>query len=259
MWPETTTTNVSNELKQLKKILYVGAWNHIEPTMHHEYKNVSEFIYIDTQPRSEIDGLTFEPDGYKTQFLSEIIEKCRDYGFHLVRKKQLDTHYHNNICNVQQCLLQSNEYPDINPCIYEFKNAYTNKKIKYYISTNIEYNMNAELKKDIETSDGIIVSGYFPSIKLLEYFPKPKALIGYTDTVYPDTQYASSYVDENTKNAIYYVANMRDEHAKKYFHSYYICSYFTTHISKCTNINEIGEKSIMEHDNQQEIMTVDIS
>lgn len=40
-------------MNSLNKILYLGAWDDIAPI--HDFPNVNEFIYIDTQPRSESD------------------------------------------------------------------------------------------------------------------------------------------------------------------------------------------------------------
>ena len=39
-----------------KKLLYIGAWDHISPVMH--FPKTKEFIFIDTQPRSEFDNKT---------------------------------------------------------------------------------------------------------------------------------------------------------------------------------------------------------
>ena len=255
MWPNKTSTAVINEISELKKILYMGPWYHIEPTMFREFKQVEEFVYIDTQPRSEWDTMSFKHNDYKPEFVNSLIEKCKNYGYELINKTLLDDNYHKNILSLHQTVLREMEYPDINPCLYEFKNKYNDKTLKYYISTNIEYNMTAKLQKDIETSDGMMISGYFPPVFLKNYFPKPKALICFTDTVYPEYLVPAEEQDNDIISNINY---MSDVDAAKYFNSYYICSYFTSHISKCVNLIEIREKSIWENEYSDHLVTVDI-
>ena len=44
--------------------------------------------------------------------------------------------------------------------------------------------MTISLQQDIEEADALLISGYHPNIKLLEYFTKPKIFIGYSNTCY---------------------------------------------------------------------------
>ena len=78
----------------------------------------------------------------------------------------------------------------INPQIMIFFNSKKNQRIIYYISTNIKYNMNKRLKKDIMNSDGIIINESLPTFDLLNYFDKPKTIFAYTGI---------SYKNENDK------------------------------------------------------------
>jgi hypothetical protein len=58
-----------------KKILYLGAWEHIEIVDY--FPNCNEFILIDTQPRSEHDEKDYFYDGfYRRTFLDTLITKC---------------------------------------------------------------------------------------------------------------------------------------------------------------------------------------
>lgn len=256
MWPNKTTIKVCDELSRLRKTLYMGPRHHIEPTMYHYFNNVDEFVFIDTQPRSELDNKSFSYDHYKQTFMKSLIDKCNNFGYELESKKILNPQYHSTILSVHQIALQKSEYPDINPCLYEFKNKYTDKKIKYYVSTNIECNMTYELQKDIEECDSMIVSGYFPTVSLKKYFPKPKALICFTDTVYPEYTTLAEPQDNDFISSVTY---MNDLHASKYFNSYYICSHFSTHIDKCVNLIDIGQKSAMEYEYNDYLVSVDIS
>ena len=68
-------------IKHSNKILYVGAGCHIQPVSH--FKNIKEFVFIDTQPRNEFDSYTyhFSEFGYRTKFVVNLIEECRKYNF----------------------------------------------------------------------------------------------------------------------------------------------------------------------------------
>ena len=62
------------------------------------------------------------------------------------------------------------KYKFANPTLIIFENKETKQIIKYYISTNIKYNMNELLKKDISESTGLIVQGYIPIIYYILWF-----------------------------------------------------------------------------------------
>ena len=54
------------------KILYIGPWDHFEVTRH--FDKIAEFVFIDTQPRSEFDREIFDPEMYRTRFYDYIMK-----------------------------------------------------------------------------------------------------------------------------------------------------------------------------------------
>lgn len=245
MWPHSTSIEVERDLSRVNKPLYIGPWAHIEPATNNSLSNVKEFIFVDTQPRSENDNNPFTEASYKHDFIDELLQKCESLGFILKKKTIIDKNYHKRILpeNEQKDCLS--KYPDINPCLYYFKHKYTKQKLKYYVSTNVERNMHLELQNHMLESDALIVSGYFPDTNLFNYFPKSKMFIGYTDTVYPDGSYLDTYFVESD-NIISYIVNTDEEQEKRYFNSYYLCSIFTNHILKCDNIIQLGKYNTIE-------------
>jgi hypothetical protein len=77
-------------------------------------------------------------------------------------------------------------------------------KLKKNISTNILSNMNDRLKKDMEESTGLIISGYFPNSKIADYFVNKIDFYGYSETVYDeyedDDDTIISLVNRNEKD-----------------------------------------------------------
>jgi hypothetical protein len=164
------------------KVLYLGPWDHVEVTK--DFPRANEFIFIDTQPRSEWDDLNFHSSFYKNNFVSNIIKKFKKYGFTPCSMVELDSRYYMKVLNCIQCMYYNFmcKFPVINPTLMTFINKKTNQSLRYYMSTNIETNMCPILEFDIKTADSLIVSGYFPSMHLLKYFYKPKKFIGYSKT-----------------------------------------------------------------------------
>ena len=54
----------------MKKVLYIGPWHHIQPVQ--DFPLIKEFIYIDTQPRSEFDELSYYQGFYKERFYEDL-------------------------------------------------------------------------------------------------------------------------------------------------------------------------------------------
>lgn len=124
----------------------------------------------------------------------------------------------------------------INPTLLLFKNNITNRFIKYYISTNIEYNMTNELANDIGNCDGLVLSGYLPNKKVLDYFIKPKILIAYSGTCYDE------YC--NNVNIMTFLKN------NKIYKKYFIKGYFMpSHVQEYQTYFEIKPKEFynIEH------------
>ena len=88
------------------KILYIGARTHLKPTLD---INASEYIFIDTQPRSEFDEFGYwDYRFYKKNFYSNLIESARKLNFYLQNTILLDSNYSNFIKKSNE------EYPYLN-------------------------------------------------------------------------------------------------------------------------------------------------
>lgn len=224
-------------MSHANKILYIGAGYHIEPVTH--FPQTKTFIFVDSQPRSDVD--TFHPKFstkyYKPYFVNDIIAICQHYGFILETYSILDKTYYKQIIN-KKWYYTSWIYKiptDINPTMLVFLNNKTQQTLIYYISTNIKFNINDTLAKDISTCDGIIVSDYFPETKILKYFVKPKIFFGYTDT-----SYFINY-DSNKENTILYFL-----HNCSFNIPYYFIDFFMVHndsgvIIKCQDFRHFCE------------------
>lgn len=169
----------------VEKILYLGAGLHLDPVMH--FPNVKEFVFIDTLPRNEFDlPNKLHTNHYKEQFITKLVTKFVDSSFTAVDVETLDDTYANTLMNCKQKIYYKfHRLPEfILPTLITFVNHNTSQLVKYYVSTNILYNMTYILKQDINTSDAVIVKDYSPDMSLLSYFDKQKIFIGYNTGYY---------------------------------------------------------------------------
>jgi hypothetical protein len=177
-------------MKYANKILYIGAGCHIKPVTH--FKQTKEFIFIDTQPRSENESIfpKFNKEFYKEHFINNLEAEFVNYGFTVDTFYKLDNKYFNKIISWKQYIYYCfHKVPKfVNPMVIIFINKKTNQKVRYYISTNFQLNMNKILKNDINSCDGMIVSGYDPHVDILDFFDCPKIIFWYigTDCVIDD-------------------------------------------------------------------------
>jgi hypothetical protein len=195
------------------KLLYIGAWDHIDPVFH--FSKTKEFVFIDTQPRSEFDNpKLFETCFYRHNFYKRITDIWSLYGFTLLSTTILDKEYYKNLKLNTEYDDKYNDntiYEHINPTLLHFVNPITDQTIKYYISTNIKYNMCKLLEDDIKETDGLILSGYFPNKIILDYLPETnKTFYCYSATCYsydPDDKYENiaKSLYENYKSEIDFV------------------------------------------------------
>lgn len=169
----------------MNKILYIGTGLHIEPIL--DFPETKEFIFIDTQPRSEFDDYhKFDKNLYHT-FYSLLRKKFRVLDFELDQTIILDKNYEKKYLSIFQRMLYGiikKRPKHLNPTLLVFNNKKTNQVVKYYISTNFTLNKNKELYDNLKTADTLIISGYFPNVKLLDFFEIPKKLICYSETYY---------------------------------------------------------------------------
>ena len=220
----------------INKILYIGTWHHIQPVR--DFPQTKEFICIDTQPRNIFDNQLFYAEYYKHDFYDDLIHKCTCYGFKLKSEEILDKKYYKYIFTIKQRLyysLYSQKPHHINPTLLIFYNEKTEQTIKYYMSTNIEYNMCTNLQQDIEEADALVVSRYHPNIKVLEYFTKPKIFIGYSNISYD--------IDEKYNDSIITLLHQQEKTKIKseYFNKYIAISNKTGKIKECNDLFDLSK------------------
>ena len=238
---------ICNLINNANKILYIGAGCHIEPISH--LINTNEFVFIDTQPRNEFDSVypKFDKSLYRTNFINKLTTECSNYGFIMDSVYEIDKKYFKKIVSWKQYFYYVfNKKPKfINPTLIVFKNNKTLKTLKYYVSTNFQLNMNPILKQDIETSDGIIVSGYIPNIDILDYFCKPKIFFGYTDTCYSPLQRhimdkSQTQTNNKDRDILYFLTNFLCN-TPYFFTEFYMIEKHTGIIIKCQNFQHFLE------------------
>lgn len=236
----------------MNKLLYIGTGLHIHCTSH--FTNIKEFVFIDTLPRSQHDGNIyngkyFYEGFYNHKFVPDLIDECNKYGFELVSNKIFNYDYYNKIKQIksfsseQKKIYNSEEifnklFPKINSELIIFENKKTNQIIKYYISTNILTDMNSLLKLDIYESDGLIISGYHPDKKILNYLKFPIELYCYSKT-----SYYLDNIDEidNLNNVIYWLFNNLNM-VNKYFNKIYACEFDTGLFHDCASLIDMNQK-----------------
>lgn len=228
------------EMRNIEKIMYIGTGTHIEPVNH--FPLTKEFIFVDTLPRSNKDKYkTFNLNLYDSNFVNELIEKCEDNNFRLVEIIEIDCKYKDKIMTVKQKINNLfNPIKYINPTLLVFVNLLSEQTIKYYISTNFEYNMNSRLLNDIRLSDGLIISNLSPSTKLLDYFDKPKIFIGYSNMNFNIN--LNDIFDEKKRNSIVYIMyTNKSEIISNYFYKYYLVIYKNGVKLECKNYEDLCE------------------
>lgn len=207
--------------------MYIGAGLHLAPLVH--FKDTSEFIFVDTLPRSEFDSKQiFRDYYYRHTFIKQLKEKCMSMGFLLQSDKEIDENYHRQIMTLGQRLYWFNvvkqTFPHINPSLLVFYNKDTNQILKYYVSTNLKFN---GLIDDLYHCDGIIISGHLPDSVLGQYMSQGMKLYGYTRTVYLS--------DERDDSTVVDVINENNFLISEYFS----CDVKTGLVTKVSNLLDI--------------------
>lgn len=216
-------------METIKKLLYFGPLYDFYPV--YTFQHIKEFVYVDTFPRGPWDETnSFNKKYYDTDFLTELKHKCYQLDFKLIEDINLDQTYKEKILSpLQKIYYYLFSLPkNINPRLLIFYCEETDQTIKYYISTNIHYNMNSNLIQDISESNALLVSYFIPSLKLLDYFDKdkPKIFLGYTDNKYT--------ISKNKNKDKELEDNLLD-----YLHKNDDNSYFINYISVSKNTEKI--------------------
>jgi len=205
------------------KLLYVGAACHLSPLQL--FSDTKEFVFIDTKPRSEFDNSNaFVRAFYRESFAVDLMLKMLDLGFSLVDITDLDKTYSKKIMSFYQRIYYICGEPQyINPHLFLFMNKKTGQTLKYYVSTNILYNMNNDLEREIGECDGLIISGFFPHVHILSYMKPKVAFIGYSSTWFGKDK-DDFETDDWTNNVVNYLHdnfNSRDN-VSGVFSSFYL-------------------------------------
>jgi len=244
----------------MNKLLYIGTGLHIKPVVH--FANTKEFVFVDTLPRSQHDGLIVEGkyfyDGfYRHKFISLLIQKCKKYGFEITSTKVFNQEYYNNKLLIEQKELYgfkenfNLKFPNINSELVVFENNVTKQKIKYYISTNILFDMNKLLQMDISESSGLVISGYHPDKKILDWISNPIELYCYSQTVYKCDEDEIDNVD----NLVYWMFNNLDK-IDNYFNKIFICERDTGITLVCDNLLDMNNKALTIRENRNSIQKI---
>ena len=197
-------------MDEIRKILYVGAGTDTGPII--DFEDATEFIYVEIMPRNvDSDSIPYN-DQYCHGFIDKITDKFNELDFHLTETRALDNTYHENVLSHEQ---KKRGVPKhFNPTVLIFENEEKTRKIKYYVSTNIKYNMCNELSEDIASSDSIAIVGYSPKTLIFDHFTDKKTFIAYSDTCYSyygknDDLIGACFENNNTNG---------DKVYKKYFY-----------------------------------------
>jgi hypothetical protein len=228
------------------KIMYLGAGLHLDPLDH--FKTANEFVFVDTLPRSEFDreGIFYE-DCFCHDFVNDLIKKCSKKGFILLLDEMLDEQYFIKIMSWYQRWIFLNKvkqtFPYICPTRLTFYNNETNQTLKYYVSTNIDFNSPINsLSTDLSTCDGLIVSGFHPPMCLLYFIYTPLKLFGYSGTVFK-----LSKEEENRRQTtlVQWIVNETEQNKKiSFIVGYFVCNKKTGEIEKCADILDLNSKTI---------------
>jgi len=180
----------------MTKAVYVGAGLDILPVLLNE--DIKEFIYIDSQPKSEFGMLGFlEKRFFRKNFL-----------------EQLNTVMHNN--NFKQKISETN--------YLKYFNEDTKQNINYYINTPFPDKLNDKIIEHIRDSNVLICIGHDPDKQILEYMKQPFTFIGSTHTCYQhkkdnyETPEKSSFLELHNNN---YKVNRYDLIVDKKYYEYW--------------------------------------
>jgi hypothetical protein len=190
-------------MEKVNKLLYIGAGLHLDPIK--TFSSTKKFIFIDTLPRSEFDSRRYYTTYYNYNFLNELINNLKNLNF--VKKEEVT--FKNSQLNL----------PYINSTLIRFYNPISEQIVNYYVSTNIVYDMNSELLQDIDSSNGLLVSSYYPDKYLLNYFGNKKKLYCYANSIFNYKK--DHWFDEEYEGSIFKVIEDKNN-SDKYFDEFYL-------------------------------------
>ncbi len=221
----------------INKLLYIGAG--LDICTARQFSETHEFIFIDTLPRTEYgDIFKFSFSRYRHSFINELIKKASAFGFTFKKSIELNPQFYKRILNIKQQIqyIFNPIQTVINPILLLFYNNKTQQSIRYYVSTNILFNMCQNLRDDVDSCDAIYLKGYIPDAIILNYINKPIIFIGASYT----TVFTIDDDDDDKNNLIYYLNGIKNNSSKlkQYFKKFYIYNETNTSLQECSNFNE---------------------
>ncbi len=209
----------------MNKAVYIGSGTDIIPVI--VLDNITEFIYVDSQPQSEFGMFLYENSAlYRDYFVPHFENIMLNNNFNLTQKRQNYLEYKND----------------------------KDKIIKYFINTPFPEKITDDIKKELVNSENLILAGFDPNKKILNLMPNLLNIYCNTHTVYncPDNEYE----DELSMNNSVFRELIKNKN--KYNYNYYLIKenkYFEywidNNIKPCIkNIFEVNQ-----YDNLSELYT----
>jgi len=189
----------------INKILQINTNLNIKPIF--DFPKTKHFIFIDILPRSN------NIKNYNKNFYRDLVDLYKINGFKLMEIIEIDNIYHKKILPLGYKLYYFfKKLPEyINPTLLCFFNIKTNQVIKYYISTDINNNINLDIIYEINTCDAIIVDNNTPIVNLLYYIIDMKQFIGYSDTYYTMISKSDINLIKNKFNKYIYIDHITND------------------------------------------------
>ncbi len=209
-------------MNNLRRLLYVGSWQHFQPV--YDFPDTKEFVFIEIQPFSEFRSDVFDRGFYREKFVENIINKAKIYEFDLIEEKVIDNTFFWSKLNLKQKICYT-IFPKlipkhVNPTLFKFFNEKTQQTINYFISSPFPEYENQSIIDEVQKCDGLILSGYFPNKSILQYFNDKKLTwIGYSGTYY---DFDKEEVNEHDlTHIVRHMHEINEEERINYFDKYY--------------------------------------
>ncbi len=230
-------------MTDLLKLFYIGTGEHFQPV--NDFPNVKEFIFVDSQPYTEFYSVqkNYFKGFYRKNFVENLISTAKLYGFDIVSETILDETFFWSNLELKQKICYS-LFPrlipkHVNPTLLKFVNKEKNQIVKYYVSTPCPQYPISELEYDIKSSDGIILSGFFPHKSILNLFPDKKiSFIGYSATYFLKDE---EQLDPDVSNNLMQFLHSNHTFTSKHFTNY-------LYVKDC--IDEFRSKNFTEESKQ---------
>lgn len=172
---------------------YIGAGLDTVPL---QYLNVKNFVFVDSQPRSDYRS-DWENAYNKKKFFINLIERMRDINYDLISYETL-------------AFISKDNVPYINPGLVYFKND-KNQNVWYYYSHYFPNDITYYLVDHLEKCTILIANEYDPHIDILSHMKKCDTFIGFPNAIYQDSE-----IFGNEKQSTFYYLERYPKTFEKY-------------------------------------------